>query len=319
MERNSRNSGTGLVCGNANIRESERDRQRERTVYSIARVQCSEGDYRNFRYWDLYENKFLRYFKGHTSPVVNLEVHPYEDIFISSGADNLILLWDLRKDHAIAKIPTTASPFATFDNQGLIFAASAGKQKVHLFDTKNFDKGEFASFKLSSHINDPSAKVTSLKFSPCGKSLLVSTNKGQMFSVDSFSGEVVARYAEMENVCGTLLNSESMAPISPSFTPDSQYVICGAPDGNVYVWNAFASDGNAFSKIFAYYCSFCASLLRLHCHFRTNLGKTDCRLVTKLEGHTAYPRFARFSPTLLVLASACKDLALWIPRMPGGA
>ena len=51
------------------------------------------------RYWDLYENKFVRFFNGHTGPVTSLDVHPYEDLFVSSSsADKSALLWDLRKD-----------------------------------------------------------------------------------------------------------------------------------------------------------------------------------------------------------------------------
>ena len=72
--------------------------------------------------------------------VTSLDVHPYEDIFLSSSVDKTSLLWDLRKEKPIARIPARHTPASCFDNQGLVFAVVAGDQKVHLFDSRNFDK-----------------------------------------------------------------------------------------------------------------------------------------------------------------------------------
>ena len=46
----------------------------------------------DLRYWDLWENKYIRYFKGHKGPVLSLDVHPYEDVVLSSGADGLAMV-----------------------------------------------------------------------------------------------------------------------------------------------------------------------------------------------------------------------------------
>lgn len=43
-----------------------------------------------------YDNKFLRYFKGHTKQVVGLEMSPQDDTFLSSALDDTVRLWDLR-------------------------------------------------------------------------------------------------------------------------------------------------------------------------------------------------------------------------------
>lgn len=230
----------------------------------------------SLRYWDLYENKFIRFFKGHVGTVTCLDVHQYEDLFLSSSIDRTSLLWDLRKEKPIARIPSRGFPTSGFDNQGLVFAVSAGDQKIHLFDSRNFDKGEFTFFDLSRYINDPNADITKVLFSPCGKFILVSTTTGQLFSVDSFKGLLVGSY-------------QSDVPVDavPCFSPDTQYVLCGSESGEI---NVFRSSGD------------------------TEDPQRRCDIVSRLEGHSAFPRHVLFNPTRCMVASACVDVALWIPR-----
>ena len=135
----------------------------------------------SLRYWDLYENKFIRFFKGHVGTVTNLDVHPYEDLILSSSTDKTSLLWDLRKEKPIARIPARGNPASVFDNQGLVFAVAAGDQKIHLFDARNFDKGEFTFFDLSRYLSDQTSQISTIDFSPCGKLIIVTTDKVQCF------------------------------------------------------------------------------------------------------------------------------------------
>jgi len=48
------------------------------------------------RYMSFHDNKFIRYFKGHTKQVSALEMSPQEDMFLSASLDHSIRLWDLR-------------------------------------------------------------------------------------------------------------------------------------------------------------------------------------------------------------------------------
>jgi len=225
------------------------------------------------KYWDFQENKYLRLFRSHTARTRSLSPHPYEDIFLSGSADKTVLLWDLRQDRPVAKINGEGPTAASFDQQGLVFAASVGTARLHLFDTRNYAKGEFTSFDLSAHLKGTDKVTHSVQFSPCGKFLLVRT-RSQLLLVDAFDGELVCEYAMGDAVPGT----EEVQPSMPGFSPDSQYVVCGVAGGDVCVWSA-------------------------------NNG----RLVHRMEGHTATPSYASFSPTHALLVSAAETLAWWIP------
>jgi COMPASS component SWD2 len=51
----------------------------------------------SIRYMSLHDNKYLRYFKGHTAKVVSMEMSPLDDTFITSSLDNTTRMWDLRQ------------------------------------------------------------------------------------------------------------------------------------------------------------------------------------------------------------------------------
>lgn len=48
------------------------------------------------RYLSLHDNKYIRYFPGHTKKVVSLCLSPIEDTFLSGSLDKTLRLWDLR-------------------------------------------------------------------------------------------------------------------------------------------------------------------------------------------------------------------------------
>lgn len=233
----------------------------------------SESEY-FVKYWDFHENKYLRFFKQHVGEITSLSPHPYEDVFLSGADDASVLLWDLRQERPVAKIHGQGSAVASFDNQGLVFAACVGKPKVHLFDTRNYTKGEFAAFDMSVHLRgDPVAHY--VQFSPCGKYVLMRTSS-QLILVDAFDGELVCEYpvgpaAQWERT----LQSR---PPAPGFSPDSQYVMSGVAHGEVCIWST-----------------------------------TNARLVHKLEGHQQTPGHSIFSPTHALVVTAAESTAWWIP------
>merc|ERR1712224_1140656 len=135
-----------------------------------------------------HDNKYLRLFRSHTAAITSLSPHPYEDLFLSGSEDQSMMLWDLRSDRPAAKVDGYGPTLATFDQQGLVFAACVGPPKLHLFDTKNYSKGEFTAFDLAAFLQQDQV-VRHVQFSPCGKYLLVRTAK-QLILVDAYDGEL---------------------------------------------------------------------------------------------------------------------------------
>jgi COMPASS component SWD2 len=132
------------------------------------------------RYLSLYDNRYLRYFKGHKAKVVALEMSPCDDTFISGSLDSTIRLWDIRSNvcQGFISLPERARgrPAVAFDPMGLCFAIATGDNFVKLFDVKSYDKGPFANFK----VEGPPITIMSLSFSPDGQHLLLSTDTDQV-------------------------------------------------------------------------------------------------------------------------------------------
>uniref|UniRef100_A0A672NYE8 Twinfilin-2-like n=1 Tax=Sinocyclocheilus grahami TaxID=75366 RepID=A0A672NYE8_SINGR len=154
------------------------------------------------RYLSLHDNKYIRYFPGHSKRVVALSMSPVDDTFISGSLDKTIRLWDLRSPNC----------------QGLMHLQ--GKPVLVIF-------GPFATFKLQ---YERTCEWTGLKFSNDGKLILVSTNGGTLRVLDAFKGAVLHSFGGYNNSKGVILEA--------SFTPDSQFIMIGSEDGKIHVWNA---------------------------------------------------------------------------------
>ena len=97
------------------------------------------------RYQSLHDNKYIRYFNGHTKKVVCLSMSPVDDSFISGSLDKSIRLWDLRSANCQGLMHMPGRPVAAFDPEGLIFAAGINSEMVKLYDLRSFDKVSFYS------------------------------------------------------------------------------------------------------------------------------------------------------------------------------
>ncbi|CAB4060058.1 WDR82 [Lepeophtheirus salmonis] len=116
------------------------------------------------RYLSLHDNKFIRYFAGHSKRVTSLDLSPEDDTFISGSMDHTVRLWDLRAATCQGVMNVTGKPVVAFDPEGLVFSVGctirAKKQ----------------------------CEWTSLRFSPHGKYILLSTNGRVLRLLDAFNG-----------------------------------------------------------------------------------------------------------------------------------
>jgi COMPASS component SWD2 len=116
---------------------------------------------------------------------------PIDDKFLSGSLDQTIRLWDLRHPVCLGLMHLPGRPVANFDPEGLIFAAGISSDTIKLYDLRSFEKGPFSNFKIPKDNRDQNLEWTGLKFSPDGKTILVSTNGSMIKLIDAFNGNVL--------------------------------------------------------------------------------------------------------------------------------
>ncbi len=218
------------------------------------------------RYLSLHDNAYLRYFSGHKSKVTALEMSPLADTFISGAANDSVRLWDLRSPDCEGMMACEGTPLVAIDPQGVVFAVALNSKHIRLFDMKNYRSGPFAVFEVEDQLS-PDSKWTEIKFSPDGKDLLVNTNRGHIHLINSFDGVFKSTLSPTTNV------DKQRHHFEASFTPDGKYVLCGAEDRKVHVWN-----------------------------------RDQAQPIASFEGHSSTPTHVKFSPSKLMFASACTNL-----------
>nr|XP_020497987.1 WD repeat-containing protein 82-like [Labrus bergylta] len=219
------------------IREGKPQRTLYSKKYGVDLIRYTHGDTQTvvyssnklddtIRYLSLSDNKFIRYFPGHTARVISLSMSPVDDTFISGSLDKTIRIWDLRSPNCRGLTNPLGKPVCSFDPDGLIFAAGVESLAITLYDLRAFDKGPFASFETRFN---RACDWTGLRFSNDGKQILISTNGGMIRILNAFNGSVLHTFSGYNNSKGI--------PLEACFTPDSQFVMIGSEDGRVHVWS----------------------------------------------------------------------------------
>lgn len=159
------------------------------------------------------KNLYVTCFLGHTDSITALAVHPNDkNTFLTGSLDKKILLYDIRVAAAQAgqtHFPDT--PLISWNPNGMMFAVgldensnglevkngglkriSAGSKgnTVRLYDIRGLGNGPVMKF----NFNAESSAWQSLKFSPDGDKMLISTNGTKVRVIDSFSGKVLRVY-----------------------------------------------------------------------------------------------------------------------------
>ncbi|KAK3699917.1 hypothetical protein QZH41_016575 [Actinostola sp. cb2023] len=133
------------------------------------------------RYLSLHDNKYLRYFPGHTKRVTTLNMSPIEDAFLSGSLDKTLRIWDLRSPNCQGLMHVNGQPIAAFDPEGLIFAAGIDCEMIKLYDLRSFDKGH--AFSKGNHID--------VCFSPDSQYVISGSQDGRVHIWASDSGHKI--------------------------------------------------------------------------------------------------------------------------------
>ncbi|XAR51900.1 hypothetical protein NMG60_11006693 [Bertholletia excelsa] len=178
----------------------------------------------SLRYLSMYDNRCLRYFKGHKERVVSLCMSPINDSFMSGSLDHSVRIWDLRVNACQGILRLRGRPTVAYDHQGLVFAVAMEGGAIKLFDSRSYDKGPFDTFL----VGGDTAEVCDIKFSNDGKSMLLTTTSNNVYVLDAYVGE---------KRCAFSLDPSPNTTIEATFTPDGQYVLSGSGDGNLHAWS----------------------------------------------------------------------------------
>ncbi|XP_058102916.1 protein ANTHESIS POMOTING FACTOR 1 isoform X2 [Magnolia sinica] len=178
----------------------------------------------SLRYLSMYDNRCLRYFKGHKERVVSLCMSPINDSFMSGSLDHSVRLWDLRVNACQGIMRLRGRPTVAYDQQGLVFAVAMEGGAIKLFDSRSYDKGPFDTFL----VGGDTAEVCDIKFSNDGKSMLLTTTNNHIYVLDAYGGE---------KRCGFSLEPSPNSTVEATFTPDGQYVVSGSGDGTLHAWS----------------------------------------------------------------------------------
>ena len=176
-------------------------------------------------YSSLHDNQVLRKYSVGESQVSSLGMSPTEDVFLAS-ADKTTLLFDLRSSKAVASLSvvTKGANLACYDPQGQVFAVATDSRVLRLYDSRNYDKGPFASFEVVDSYR-PDTTWSDVVFSPDGSELLISTKQADIsYVLDSFEGQIK----------NTLASNFSQGA---AFSADNRFIAAGCQDGSLAIWN----------------------------------------------------------------------------------
>ncbi|CAK9161768.1 unnamed protein product [Ilex paraguariensis] len=182
----------------------------------------------SMRYLSMYDNRCLRYFKGHKERVVSLCMSPVNDSFMSGSLDHTVRIWDLRVNACQGILRLRGRPTVAYDQQGLVFVVAMEGGAIKLFDSRSYDKGPFDTFL----VGGDTAEVSDIKFSNDGKSVLLTTTSHNVYVLDAYAGE---------KRCGFSLDPSPNTTMEATFTPDGQYVLSGSGDGTLHAWGVYTA------------------------------------------------------------------------------
>lgn len=242
------------------------------------------------RLLSLVENRYLRYFKGHTSKVVSLAMSPVDDIFLSGSWNESIRVWDIRQGSCVGAVTIRGRPCVTMDPDGLVFAVGL-TPTIRLYDVKSYEKGPFATYTViekrnvhssssystmdgtTTHTEDMSSyDWCDIQFSHDGRYLLISTFGEKLYLIDAFDGSLVRSFSGYSN--------SSRLPLKATWSPDVQFILCSSEEGDIHIWE-------------------------------TETG----HLITILKSHSKESHLIQFNPRYMMMATACSNLEFWIPTM----
>ena len=259
----------------------------------------------DIRYLCMYDNRYLRYYKGHTDKVTSLSMSPIEDYFLSTSNDKSVRLWNINSPTSLAQMNLpdyVTNPVVRYEGEGLVFGVQyqdyrTQGQSLKLFDARAIEKGPFQTISPKYEVlknavtkgmmkagggSAPTrgqlakamqAQWTDFAFSPDGLKILINTKSDLLLILDGFEETV-----EPVAICHR--KNETNSQLGACFSADASCVIAGNDNNEVQIFDR---------------------------------GTGELR--NTLSGHIAPVGAVACSPLYDVVATGCLNTVLWI-RQP---
>ncbi|OWB78952.1 hypothetical protein B5S32_g3158 [[Candida] boidinii] len=287
----------------------------------------------SIKYLSLIDNSFIKYFKGHKSQVLNIELNPIDDQFISISMDNTLRLWDLKISNSQGLLSIKLPKLLAYDPSGLIFAVfSEFDNSINLYSIYDYLKGPFLKIDIISKINEiengnnnnnnnknknishNSLNFTNLEFSNNGKFLILSSSIDNIiYLIDSFTGKIIKKL-----IIDNSDNNNNKLQQRPfinctgnvSITPDSKFIFAGCGDNTIKIWDLSSISSLTSSK----------SNSIITNNNDTTFTDSNSTLNDSFEMKPIYssntntnPALLKFNPRYWMFASADTDVTFWTP------
>ncbi|KAH3667184.1 hypothetical protein OGAPHI_002833 [Ogataea philodendri] len=248
-------------------------------------VYASTKENDTLRYLSLHDNSFIRYFKGHTAMVTDVEMGDLNHMFLSSSLDNTVKLWDTRTANCQSSLATEQAPnhvaLDPTNSTAAIYNTSTNTLSLHAIG--NLTDTPFEST-VCSYVRPNS--VVKVMFMNNNEHILLTTNSTEHYILDAFNLKLVARLLRQLPFIDRKYPDTGNLTVSP----DCRFIYGGNGDGSVLVWDM---------KLLA-----------------SQDLPTVLNPVKKIENQTkTLPRMLLFNPQYCVMASADTELCLWTPTL----
>lgn len=209
-----------------------------------------------------------------------LNLNPSDDTFVSVSKSAQLKVYDLASEFSSPEAELTVdeqgySLCANFDITGVVLAISVFKKE----DDLCYNRIDLYDVKK---YQDKEGRFDSWKINQIPEILQIKfSNSGDHVLLSTVASKIFLLDAYtgkfIAEFGGFVNNNRSL--LEASFTPDSKMVLGGSEDGTISVWDI------------------------------------EKRLeVYKLEGHVKPSKHVKFSPTMVMMASACQNVIFWIPK-----
>ncbi|KAG1037131.1 hypothetical protein G6F46_012701 [Rhizopus delemar] len=207
---------------------------------------------------------------------------PIDDSFLTSSLDETVRLWDLRTSTGQGVVYGKGKTLTAFDPQGLVFAVGMDCNSIRMYDYREYGRGPFATWKVEDQTYAQPGRLpewTSLKFTPDGKQIIVTTLSNIIYVLDAYTGSLLQRLVGHAGPNNTSCGEEV------SISLDARFVMAGGQDSYLRFWDLYQRD-----------------------------EVDNAPFITLTTPHKKAINVASFSPTHAVIVTGSEELAMWLPE-----